>query len=128
MKITIFGLSITSSWGNGHATTFRALCSALHRRGHKIVFFERNVEWYENNRDLPNPDYCEIRLYRDWKQVLPVARKELRDTDVAMVGSYFPDGIAALETVLDSPASVRVFYDIDTPITMRGLREQGKTD
>jgi spore maturation protein CgeB len=128
MKITIFGLSITSSWGNGHATTFRALCSALHRRGHKIVFFERNVEWYENNRDLPNPDYCEVRLYRDWKQVLPAAKKELRDTDVAMVGSYFPDGIAALDTVLDSPAPVRVFYDIDTPITMRGLREQGKTD
>ena len=61
MKITIFGLSITSSWGNGHATTFRALCHALHRRGHRIVFFERNQEWYQNNRDLPCPPYCGVR-------------------------------------------------------------------
>ncbi len=128
MKITIFGLSITSSWGNGHATTFRALCNALHRRGHRIVFFEKNVEWYQNNRDLPEPGYCEVRLYDDWNRVLPSAIQELRDSDVVMVGSYFPDGIAALDTVLQSPVGVRVFYDIDTPITMRGLREQGRTD
>lgn len=128
MKITIFGLSITSSWGNGHATTFRALCNALHRRGHKIVFFERNVEWYENNRDLPDPAYCEVRLYDEWKQALPQAKQALQDADVAMVGSYFPDGIEALDTVLDSTVPVRAFYDIDTPITMRGLREQGRTD
>ncbi len=128
MKITIFGLSITSSWGNGHATTFRALCNALHRRGHRIVFYEKDLEWYRNNRDLPEPSYCEVRLYEDWNEVLPQVRRELRDTDVAMVGSYFPDGIAALDAVFDRSAAVRVFYDIDTPITMRGLREQSKTD
>jgi spore maturation protein CgeB len=63
MKITIFGLSITSSWGNGHANTFRALCQALQRRGHRIVFFERNQEWYQSNRDLPCPPYCDVRIF-----------------------------------------------------------------
>jgi spore maturation protein CgeB len=128
MKITIFGLSITSSWGNGHATTFRALCSALHARGHRIVFFERDVEWYRNNRDLPEPSFCEMRFYDDWKTALPVVRKELQDSDVAMVGSYFPDGIAALDEVLDSNAEVKTFYDIDTPITIRSLRQEKGTD
>jgi spore maturation protein CgeB len=128
MKITIFGLSITSSWGNGHATTFRALCSALHRRGYKIVFFERNLEWYENNRDLPEPPYCEVKLYDDWKLALPVVREHLRDSDIAMVGSYFPDGILALDEVLASNVPVKTFYDIDTPITLSGLRDQGNTD
>ena len=126
MKITIFGLSITSSWGNGHATTFRALCQALHRRGHSIVFFEHNLEWYQNNRDLPHPPYCDVKVFESWESILPVVRAELRDSDVAMVGSYFPDGIAAVEEVLSSNVPAKAFYDIDTPITVRNLREHGR--
>jgi spore maturation protein CgeB len=128
MKLTIFGLSITSSWGNGHATTFRALCQALHRRGHKIVFFEHNLEWYQNNRDLPDPPYCDVRVFASWQEILPAVRTELRDTDVAMVGSYFPDGIAALEEMLASNVPVKTFYDIDTPVTVRSLTEHGRAD
>jgi spore maturation protein CgeB len=128
VKIVIFGLSITSSWGNGHATTFRALCRALRARGHRIVFFEHNLEWYENNRDLPNPEFCEVHLFENWKEVLPLARRELRDCDLAMVGSYFPDGIAASNEVLDHAPAVKAFYDIDTPITVAQLRERGETD
>jgi spore maturation protein CgeB len=128
LKIVIFGLSITSSWGNGHATTFRALARALHARGHQIVFFEKDVEWYASNRDLPEPDFCELKLYDRWTDVLPVVRCELADADVAMVGSYFPDGIAAMEAMLDSRTPVRTFYDIDTPITVAKLRERGVTD
>lgn len=128
MKITIFGLSITSSWGNGHATTFRALCQALHRRGHKIVFFEHNLEWYQNNRDLPHPQYCDVKVFEKWEGILPQVRAELLDSDVAVVGSYFPDGIAALEEVLASNVPAKAFYDIDTPITVRNLREHGRAD
>jgi spore maturation protein CgeB len=128
MRITIFGLSVTSSWGNGHATTFRALCRALHQRGHRIVFFEHNLEWYENNRDMPEPPFCEVKLFEDWQQVLPTVRTHLQESDVAVVGSYFPDGISALDEVLDSRVPVKAFYDIDTPITLRGLQQEGKTD
>lgn len=128
MKIVIFGLSITSSWGNGHATTFRALARALDARGHHIVFFEKNVEWYASNRDLPEPGFCELQLYTKWTDALPLVRRELASADVAMVGSYFPDGIAAMEEVLNSKTSIRTFYDIDTPITVASLRENGVTD
>ena len=128
MKLTIFGLSITSSWGNGHATTFRALCQALHRRGHRIVFFEHNLEWYQNNRDLPHPTYCDVKVFESWEQILPAVRAELADSDVAMVGSYFPDGIAALKEVLSSGVPVKAFYDIDTPVTVRSLIERGQAD
>ena len=79
MKIVIFGLSITSSWGNGHATTFRALARALHARGHRIVFFERDVEWYASNRDMPEPPFCHVVLYENWDDVLAQARHEVRD-------------------------------------------------
>lgn len=127
MKIVIFGLSITSSWGNGHATTFRALARALRARGHRIIFFEKDVEWYASNRDMPEPPFCEVRLYSAWGDVVREVRSQLRDADVAMVGSYFPDGLAAIEEVFESKAAVKVFYDIDTPITVAGLRS-GATD
>jgi spore maturation protein CgeB len=122
VKIVICGLAITSSWGNGHATTYRALARALNARGHKIVFFERDLEWYASNRDMPEPPFCTVHFYDRWEDVRPLLRRELADADVAVVGSYFPDGIAAADEVLDSPVAVKAFYDIDTPITISKLR------
>lgn len=128
MRIVVFGLSVTSTWGNGHGTTFRALLSALYQRGHSLVFFEKNLKWYACNRDLPTPAFCEVVLYEQWPQVLPVVNDRLRGADVALVGSYFPDGIAAVQAVNDSRVAVKTFYDIDTPITVASLRSQGATD
>lgn len=122
MKIVICGLSITSSWGNGHATTYRALARALQARGHKIVFFEREAEWYASNRDMPEPPFCQVHLYERWQDVLPLLRRELAGSDVAIVGSYFPDSQQAIPLVLDSSAAIKAFYDIDTPITISKLR------
>jgi spore maturation protein CgeB len=123
VKIVICGLSITSSWGNGHATTYRALARALHDRGHEIVFFERDLEWYSSNRDLPQPPFCRLHLYENWSDVVSLARREFDSCDVAVVGSFFPDGIAAIDELLDSSAGVKAFYDIDTPITVAKLSE-----
>jgi spore maturation protein CgeB len=128
MRIVIFGLSITSSWGNGHATTFRALAQALAKRGHKILFFEKDTPWYASNRDLPQPPFCEVRIFQAWNEVLPDARRSLHNCDVAMVGSYFPDGIQAIDAMLRSSAPVKTFYDIDTPITVATLRSRDRAD
>lgn len=128
MKIVVFGLSITSAWGNGHATTFRALLEALHRRGHDILFYEKDVEWYASNRDLPEPSYCRVHLFQNWNEIAAEASRELSDAEVGLVGSYFPTGKEATDLLLDSNAGVKAFYDIDTPITIAALREQGQTD
>jgi spore maturation protein CgeB len=126
MKIVICGLSITSSWGNGHATTYRALTRALRARGHEIVFFEKDVEWYASNRDMPEPPFCRVHLYERWQDISNLLRRELAAADVAMVGSFFPDGIQAIDLVLESTSGVKAFYDIDTPITISKLG-QGDT-
>jgi spore maturation protein CgeB len=128
MKLVVFGLSITSTWGNGHGTTFRALLRALHARGHDIVFFEKNFEWYASNRDLPEPDFCRVILFENWRDVLPLVRKQLREADAVMIGSYFPDGIKAVDEIADCDVRAKTFYDIDTPITMAGLRAHGRTE
>ena len=118
MKIVVLGLSVTSSWGNGHATTYRALLSELHRRKHRIVFFEKNEEWYASNRDLPSPEFCDLRLFDNWRDAVGSVRRELNDADVAILGSFFPDGISAADEIIHSRVPCKAFYDIDTPITL----------
>lgn len=128
MKIVIYGLTITSSWGNGHATTYRSLAKALARKGHSIYFVERDVEWYRNNRDLPEPEFCTVHLYDNWNEVGPKLTHLAADADAIIIGSYFPDAIPATQALLDKGCGPLIFYDIDTPITLAQLHSKGRTD
>ncbi len=121
MKLVFFGLTISSSWGNGHATLLRALFRQLIDRGHELVFFERDVPYYAAHRDLNELPNGKLILYSAWDDIAARARLELSDADAAIVTSYCPDGIAASELVWSSSA-VRVFYDLDTPVTLFRLR------
>jgi spore maturation protein CgeB len=121
MKLVIFGLTVSSSWGNGHATLWRALLRAFAKRGHDVVFFERDVPYYAAHRDLRELDHGQLHLYPEWADVRENARRELEDADAAMVTSYCPDSIAASEIVLESNVARRVFYDLDTPVTLSQL-------
>lgn len=125
MKIVFFGLAITSSWGNGHATTYRSLLKGLARRGHKIHFIEKDLEWYRNNRDLPHPDFCTVHHYDDWRNSARAFLRLTKDADVIVIGSYFPDAIAATAAFFDAGRDPVIFYDIDTPVTIAQLKSRG---
>jgi spore maturation protein CgeB len=126
MKIVVFGLTISSSWGNGHATLWRGLCRALAARGHRVVFYERDVPYYAGNRDLFEVPAGELVLYADWQDVRRRAARDVADADVAMVTSYCLDGIGATDLVLAADHAGRVFYDLDTPVTLSRL-SRGET-
>jgi spore maturation protein CgeB len=126
MKIVVFGLTITSSWGNGHATLWRGLCRALAERGHRVVFYEHDVSYYAGARDAFEVPGGELVLYAAWEEAQRRARRDLRDADVAMVTSYCPHGIEATEVVIDQDRALRVFYDLDTPVTLSRL-SRGET-
>lgn len=122
MKIVIFGLTISSSWGNGHATLWRGLLKALTARGHYPVFFERDVSYYADQRDMDSLPGGKLVLYNDWTaDVETLAREELSDADVGMVTSYCPDALPATALLMESGAKHRVFYDLDAPVTLSQL-------
>jgi spore maturation protein CgeB len=121
LRFVIFGLSITSSWGNGHATTYRALVRELEARGHKVLFLERDVPWYAGNRDLPTPPYGTTLLYTSVEEAKDRFARQVAHADVVLVGSYVPDGIAIGNWVLSQAGGMTAFYDIDTPITLSKL-------
>jgi len=127
LQVVMLGLSITSSWGNGHATTYRGLARELKKRGHRVTFLERDLEWYAANRDLPEPPYCETHLYNNLHELQGRFASTIREADVVMVGSYVLDGVAVGEWITGTAHGLTCFYDIDTPVTLASL-ERGKKD
>jgi len=120
VRLVVLGLSLSSSWGNGHATTFRALLSAFAARGHDVLFLERDVEWYRNHRDLPDPDFCRLQYY-DSVPDLTRLSDEVASADAVIVGSYVPDGVAVGRWAQATATGPVAFYDIDTPVTLAKL-------
>lgn len=122
MKITIFGLTLSSSWGNGHATPYRAILRALARFGHKITFYEKDVEYYALRRDFAHSGYCDLVLYDAWKDVRRRALAEVAESDIVITASFCPEGARVNDEVLAVNGPLRVFYDLDTPVTLGRLR------
>ena len=120
LSLVVLGLSLSSSWGNGHATTYRALLKAFALRGHDVLFLERDVPWYAEHRDLAEPGFCRFALYPDLA-ALETYREAIAAADAVIVGSYVPDGIAIGDRVLAWAQGLRAFYDIDTPVTLARL-------
>jgi spore maturation protein CgeB len=125
MNYVFLGLSMTSAWGNGHATTYRALIRELTRRGHQVTFLERDVPWYRDNRDLPSPPYGSTLLYQNLPELYAQHGELVRTADVVVVGSYLPQGKEVIAWVQRSARGVTAFYDIDTPITLAALERDG---
>jgi spore maturation protein CgeB len=121
MKILVFGLSITSTWGNGHATTYRSLLRALAARKHEILFLERDVEWYASQRDMAEPPFCRLELYDGLSDLKQRFLLEVKSADLIIVGSYVQEGLAVADWVLRKAQGVTAFYDIDTPVTIAKL-------
>lgn len=121
MRVVFLGLSISSSWGNGHATNYRALAQELTARGHEVLFCERDVPWYAAHRDLPEPPYAQLCLYADLAQLRRRAGDAVRRADLVVVGSYVPEGVAVADWALGAATGATAFYDIDTPVTLDKL-------
>ena len=127
LDIVVLGLSITSSWGNGHATTYRCLLRGLSQLGHRIVFLERDVPWYASHRDLRSAPYAQVDLYGNLDELRDRFAENIRQADLIIIGSFVPEGISVADWVLTTATGVVAFYDIDTPVTL-GKLERGETE
>jgi len=126
MRIVVLGLSLSSSWGNGHATTYRSLLKGLAETGHDVLFLERDQPWYAENRDLPEPDFCALHFYESLAGLDRYAN-DVAEADAVVIGSYVPDGPAVINWANAIRRHGLAFYDIDTPVTLQGLAGGGVT-
>ena len=123
LRIVVIGLSLSSSWGNGHATTYRALLRAVAKRGHDVTFLERDQPWYAQHRDLPNPDFCRLVFYRD-RFELKALRSLIVDADAVVIGSYVAEGVLIGEWLQRTRQGITALT-IDTPVTLAKPRASG---
>src|SRR3954468_20385222 len=119
--IVFCGLSLSSSWGNGHATTYRSLLKGLHDQGQRLLFLERDVPWYAAHRDLVKSDYCNFVLYEDLDELFHRFGAIVEDAGAVVVGSYVPQAIALIDRIRHIRRGLTAFYDIDTPVTLEML-------
>ncbi|MBX9759240.1 MAG: glycosyltransferase [Beijerinckiaceae bacterium] len=127
MKIVILGLSLSSSWGNGHATTWRAIAKGLAQLNCETLFLERRQPWYCANQDLSNPWYCKLAFYDDVQELQTLWRAQIAEADLVLIGSFVPDGVAVIDIALAHARGPVCFYDIDTPVTLAALRAGRET-
>jgi spore maturation protein CgeB len=121
VKLVVIGLSLSSSWGNGHATTYRALLRAFAARGHEVLFLECDLPWYAAHRDLPRPDFCRLELYRDLEHLRSGWGQAVAAADAVIVGSFVADGVEVGRWAQRTARGAVAFYDIDTPVTLGRL-------
>jgi spore maturation protein CgeB len=93
--------------------------------GHTVHFFEKDVPYYSSRRDFENCDYCTLTLYPDWDQVRQFALQTANESDVVIAASYLPEGQRICDELLALARPLRVFYDLDTPITLKNMKNGG---
>jgi len=120
VRIAFFGSSLLSSYWNGAATYYRGIVRALHERGHRITFYEPDAYERQAHRDLDDPGWAEVVVYRpeEWEAALEGAR----GADVLVKASGVGVNDAELEAAAPGlGASVTVFWDVDAPATLTRL-------
>jgi len=122
-KIVILGLSITSSWGNGHASTYRGLAKDCGRAAHVVSFSSAN------RNGMPRIVICRVRPIAGSSciRALENSRSALGGTfgrQPGCGGLVRPEGAAIGCWVTSTAEGSTAFYDIDTPVTLHAWRER----
>jgi spore maturation protein CgeB len=91
--------------------------------GHQVTFFERDVPYYAQHRDLHRWPHGELQLYPSWEQLVPLARERLAHSGAVIITSFCPDANLALDLAETYRQLKKAFYDIDTPFTLHSLAQ-----
>jgi spore maturation protein CgeB len=125
VRVAMFGSSLVSAYWNGAATYYRGILQALHERGFEIDFYEPDAYRRQEHRDIADPPYASVNIYRATPDGAAQALERARHADILIKAS----GIGAQDEFLESavPAAARahtlsVFWDVDAPATLERMR------
>src|SRR5690606_11285824 len=110
MKIIFIGLTISSSWGNGHATTYRGLLRELGAMGHEVYFLEPDKPWYRNTRDFDQSEDYQLEFYETTGDLKSNFKSLVQLGDLVIVGSFVPEGVEVCRWVLETSQGMTAFY------------------
>lgn len=121
MRIAFFASSLLSSYWNGAATYYRGIARALHRRGHRIAFFEPDAFDRQSHRDIEEPEWAKVVVYANREDAALAALEQAQDYDVVVKAS----GVGVFDALLEREALAHqargatvIFWDVDAPATL----------
>jgi spore maturation protein CgeB len=121
VKVAFFGSSLVSSYWNGAATYYRGLIRALHRRGHRVTFYEPDAYERQAHRDIADPDWVEVIVYEPTAAAALALVERAQRADVVVKAT----GVGVLDELLEEAVAevrgVSVFWDVDAPATLARL-------
>lgn len=122
LRIAFFGSSLVSAFWNGAATYYRGLIRALAERGHRVTFFEPDAYDRQKHRDMPDPDWAEVVVYRgDSNYSALEALEHARGADLVVKASgvgVYDELLEAAVLDLKRPGTLVAFWDVDAPATL----------
>lgn len=125
-SIAFFGSSLVSAYWNGAATYYRGIIRALHRRGHRVTFYEPDAYDRQQNRDIPDPPWARVVVYEASEQALFRSLEQARSADVLVKAS----GVGIFDDILEEavpdytrPGALSIYWDVDAPATLASLAE-----
>ncbi len=93
-----------------------------------LTFYEKDVSYYAQHRDFESCEYCDLRFYAHWDEIRAEALAVGAESDIVVSASYTPNGACINDELLALSKPLRVFYDLDTPITLSGLEDNDCID
>ena len=124
--IAFFGSSLVSAYWNGAATYYRGLLRALHARGHQVTFYEPDAYGRQQHRDIEDPQWARVIVYRPDASGVEAAMLAARDADIVVKASGVGVNDEWLEREilrLQRPGRIVAFWDVDAPATLARLEQ-----
>jgi spore maturation protein CgeB len=126
MKIAFYGSSLLSAYWNGAATYYRGMLYELARRGYDVTFYEPDAFDRQQHRDIDPPDWAKVVVFPATEAGLHAVMACAPDADVVVKASgvgVFDDELVEGVMARARPDAVRIFWDVDAPATLTGLRD-----
>ncbi len=121
LDIAFFGSSLVSAYWNGAATYYRGIIHALARRGHRITFYEPDAYDRQKHRDIPDPDWARVFVYKPTEEGAWQALTEGAKADVIVKASgvgIFDEFLEAAVPQIKRADAISIYWDVDAPATL----------
>lgn len=122
--IAFFGSSLVSTYWNGAATYYRGILKVLHDEGYSITFYEPDILKRQENRDIDDPHYARIVVYKPEEDALQSCLEEALDAAIIIKASgvgMFDREIEAFILSKRKKGQQVFFWDVDAPATLERL-------
>lgn len=128
LKIAFFGSSLVSAFWNGAATYYRGIIKELNGLGFRTAFYEPDAYGRQEHRDIPDPDWAEVLVYKADNEGVGRALEAARGADIIVKAS----GVGVFDELLEEAVlnmkrdgALSIFWDVDAPATLDRVSGNG---